>query len=230
MIGSLRGTVLERTAGGEVLIEVGGVGYRVGVPVGTLASLEPGSTAFVFTHTHVREDALVLYGFVTRDERDMFEALLGTSGVGPKLALAVLSAHTPTALRRAVREADVDALTLVSGVGKRTAQRLMIELQGQLDIPDDGLPMVGGGGAREEVRAALEELGYGVDEIRAALRDLTDDAPVEVMLRDVLKSLGSSRARVEAPQVDAQSWDAKRLDPKRLDPKPVGVSGGANGA
>lgn len=215
MIGSLRGTVLERTAGGEVLIEVGGVGYRVGVTGGTLVLLEPGNAAFVFTHLHVREDAMVLYGFLTREERDMFEALIGASGVGPKLALAVLSVHTPAALRRAVHEGDVDALTLVSGVGKRTAQRLMIELQGQLDVPDDGMPVAGAGGARSEVRAALEELGYGADEIRCVLRDITDDAPVEVLLRDALKSLGTARVRVEAQPVG---------------PQPVGVRGGLNGS
>ncbi len=102
MIGSLRGTVLERTPTGEVLVEVGGVGYRVLVPLGALAQLEPGAPAFLFTHLHVREDAMVLYGFPTRDERDTFEALIGATGVGPKLALAMLSVHSPGALRRAL--------------------------------------------------------------------------------------------------------------------------------
>ena len=87
MIGSLRGAVVERTLSGEVLIEVGGVGYRVHVPVGAVPALEPGAAAYLFTHQHVREDALILYGFPTRDERDTFEALITASGVGPKLAL-----------------------------------------------------------------------------------------------------------------------------------------------
>jgi len=88
MIGSVRGTVIERTATGEVLVEVGGVGYRAFVPASALPVLHPGDNAFLFTHLHVREDAMVLYGFPTRDERDTFEALIGTTGVGPKLALA----------------------------------------------------------------------------------------------------------------------------------------------
>ncbi len=140
MIGSLRGTVLDRAIGGEVLVEVGGVGYRVAVPSGAVAALEPGGPAFLFTHLVVREDALSLYGFPDREQRDTFEALMSATGVGPKLALAILSAHSPSALRRAVVEGDLDALTLVPGVGKRTAQRLMIELAAKLGTtgPDLG--------------------------------------------------------------------------------------------
>ena len=105
MIGSVRGSVLERLATGEVLVEVGGVGYRVLVPLGAMPSLTPGAPAFLFTHLHVRDDALVLYGFPTREERDTFEVLLGAAGVGPKLALAILSVHSPAAHRpgRSVR-------------------------------------------------------------------------------------------------------------------------------
>ena len=91
MIGSLRGVVAERSLTGEILVEVGGIGYRVLVPISALPALEPGATVFLFTHQHVREDALILFGFPTRDERDTFEALISASGVGPKLALAVLS-------------------------------------------------------------------------------------------------------------------------------------------
>ena len=95
MIGSLRGTVLDRSVAGEVIVEVGGVGYRVLVP--TLAALVPGEPAFLFTHLHVREDALVLYGFPTREERATFEVLIGATGVGPQLALAICSVHVPVA-------------------------------------------------------------------------------------------------------------------------------------
>ena len=133
MIGSLRGTVLEYSPAGEVVLEVGGVGYRVLVPTGT-AGLVPGDPAFLFTHLHVREDALILYGFPTRDARDTFETLLGATGVGPKLALAICSVHGPAALRQLVLDGDVDALTLVPGVGKRTAQRLLLELQARLEV------------------------------------------------------------------------------------------------
>ena len=99
--------------------------------LGALVKLGPGAPAFLFTHLHVREDAMVLFGFPTRDERDTFEALIGASGVGPKLALAILSVHPPTALRRGLADDDLDALVLVPGVGKRTAQRLLDRAEGQ---------------------------------------------------------------------------------------------------
>jgi Holliday junction DNA helicase RuvA len=194
VIGSLRGTVLERTPAGEALLEVGGVGYRVLVPVGALAQLEPGSAAFVFTHLHVREDAMVLYGFPTRDERDTFEILVATTGVGPKLALAMLSVHSPRSLRRALVDDDLAALTLVPGVGKRTAQRLLVELKTRLDVPDldltDGVTVPT---ARAEVRDALAGLGYGPDEVRDVVAQLSDDGPVEDLLRDALRLLAVSK-------------------------------------
>lgn len=195
MIGSVRGTVLDRAIGGEVLIEVGGVGYRVAVPAGAVGALEPGGPAFLFTHLVVREDALSLYGFPDREQRDTFAALMAATGVGPKLALAILSVHSPPALRRAVIEGDLDALTLVPGVGKRTAQRLMIELAAKLgtDAPDPAAAE-GGPSARAEVRAALEGLGYGGDEVRYVLDTLPLDGPVEVLLKEALKLLAIDRA------------------------------------
>jgi Holliday junction DNA helicase RuvA len=194
VIGSVRGTVVDRTAGGEVLVEVGGVGYRVAVPTGSLPELAPGASVFLFTHLHVRDDALVLFGFVTRDERDTFETLIAATGVGPKLALAMLSVHTPDGLRCAVLDDDLAALTLVPGVGKRTAQRLMIELKARLSVPDLDLTEVGTGSARGEVRAALTGLGYAPDEVRDVLAQLGDvpDASVEDLLRDALKLLAVS--------------------------------------
>ncbi|HTC80913.1 MAG TPA: Holliday junction branch migration protein RuvA [Acidimicrobiia bacterium] len=195
MIGSLRGTVLDRGIGGGVLLEVGGVGYRVAVPSGAVAALEPGGPAFLFTHLVVRDDALSLYGFPDREQRDTFEALMGATGVGPKLALAILSAHSPSALRRAVIEGDLDALTLVPGVGKRTAQRLMIELAAKLgtEAPDP-VAADGGPSARAEVRAALEGLGYGAEEVRYVLDTLAAEGPVEVLLKEALKLLAVDRA------------------------------------
>jgi holliday junction DNA helicase RuvA len=197
MIGSVRGTVLERTTAGEVLVEVGGVGYRVLVPVGALVNLDPGSPAFLFTHLHVRDDALVLYGFPTREERDTFEVLIGASGVGPKLALAVLSVHSPSELRLALLDDDVDALTLVPGVGKRTAQRMLVDLKARLELPDVDLtePEPGkAAAARVEVREALSSLGYAPDEVRAVVAQLPEDGAVEELLRDALKLLAVSRA------------------------------------
>jgi Holliday junction DNA helicase RuvA len=192
MIGSVRGMVIERGVNGEVLVEVGGVGYRVNVPVSALPTLSAGAPAFLFTHLHVRDDAMILYGFPTRDERDTFEALIGVNGVGPKLALAMLSVHPPNALRRALADDDLDALCLVPGVGKRTAQRLLVDLKARLDVPDLDLSMNGTGAApspRSEVREALTGLGYAPDEIRATLAQLPSDGAVEALLRDALRML-----------------------------------------
>ena len=201
MIGSVRGNVLDRSPTGEVLVEVGGVGYRVLVPLGALAALPAGGPAFLFTHLHVREDAMVLYGFPTRDERDTFEVLIGATGVGPKLALAMLSVHSPGALRRAVLEDDLAALTLVPGIGKRTAQRLLVELKARLDVPelgDDAARATGTGpNARREVREALAGLGYGPEETREVLSQLTEDGRLEDLLREALRLLALD-IRVEA--------------------------------
>src|SRR5207249_8924949 len=149
---------LDRSTSGEVLVDVGGVGYRAIVGPGTLADLgQLGDEVFLYTHLHVREDALTLYGFPTRDELLCFEGLLGAHGVGPALALAILSAHTPSALRRALLDDDVAALTMVPGVGKKTAARLVLELKAQLDLPDfdlEPVPANGKTGARSEVGAA----------------------------------------------------------------------------
>jgi Holliday junction DNA helicase RuvA len=195
MIGSVRGTVLERTTAGEVLIEVGGVGYRVHVPLSAVAALEAGANAFLFTHLHVRDDAMILYGFPTRDERDTFEALIGASGVGPKLAWAILSVHSPMHLRACLADDDIDALVMVPGVGKRTAQRLLVDLKARLEVPDLDLGAVPGmpsTSARAEVRDALTGLGYSAEEVRDVLGQLADDGPVEELLRDALRLLAGA--------------------------------------
>ncbi len=195
MIGSVRGTVIERTAAGEVLVEVGGVGYRAFVPAGALPALHPGDAAFLFTHLHVREDAMVLYGFPTRDERDTFEALIATTGVGPKLALAMLSVHSPAGLRRALLEDDLAALTMVPGVGKRTAQRLLVELKTRLEVPELDLAERGNAPApRAEVRVALAGLGYAPDEVRDVVAQLPEEGSVEELLREALKLLAVTHA------------------------------------
>ena len=195
MIGSLRGILLDRSAKGDVLVEVGGVGYRVQVPTSAHRVLgDLGSPVFLHVHTHVREDALVLYGFSTADERVAFEALLGTHGIGPAVALAILSVHSPAALARAVATDDVDALTLVPGIGKKTAARLLLELKSRLDLPSDvELTVVTSAASeaspRNEVRNALAALGYGVEEVREAVRTLPEEGPVEELLRTALRQL-----------------------------------------
>ena len=197
MIGSLRGVLLDRFASGEALIEVNGVGYRVTMAAPTLAGLgDLGNAVFVHVHTHVREDALVLYGFATREERTCFEALLSAHGVGPALGLAILSALSPASLARAVATDDVDSLTMIPGVGKKTAARLLLELKAKLDIDIHvDLVPVGATPAKQtpvsEVRAALAGLGYGVDEVRLATQGLPDDdgATVEDLLKTALRQL-----------------------------------------
>jgi Holliday junction DNA helicase RuvA len=197
MIGSLRGQLLDRSAAGEVLVEAGGVGYRVVVPTGTLAGLGSlGSPVFLHTYLHAREAGLTLYGFATRDERVCFEGLLGAHGVGPALALALLSAHTPSSLRRALVDDDPGALTVVPGVGPKTAARLLVELKSRLDVPDldaELTPAGNGAAARSEVRAALAGLGYGVDEVREALRRVPPEGDVGDLLREALRLLGTAR-------------------------------------
>ena len=198
MIGSLRGTFTDRVSNGEVLVDVGGVGYRVSVPASVAAGMGPvGSEAFLHVHTHVREDAIVLYGFAHADERRCFEALIGAHGVGPSLALSILSALSPAALSTAVLEDDVDTLCLVPGVGKKTAARLVLELKARLDLPELGGPSGPSGTAarspRSEVREALAELGYQPDEIRSALETLPEDCAVEDLVRGALRRLAGSR-------------------------------------
>ena len=192
MIGSLRGAVIERSLSGEILVEVGGIGYRVLVPISAMPALEPGANVFLFTHQHVRDDALILFGFPTRDERDTFEALITASGVGPKLALAILSVHAPSSLRRCLAEDDVDSLVAVPGVGKRTAQRLLVDLKARLVVPDLDLTAVPGSvapNARAEVRDALVELGYANDEVREVFGRLGEGGTVEELLREALRLL-----------------------------------------
>jgi Holliday junction DNA helicase RuvA len=165
------------------------------VPLRVIPTLDPGGNAFLFTHLHVREDAMVLYGFPSRDERDTFEVLIAATGVGPKLALAILSVHTPNTLRRGLADDDLDALMLVPGVGKRTAQRLLVELKSRLEVPDLDLADSAGGGTspRGEVRDALVGLGYSSEEVRGVLGHLDDDGTVEDLLRDALRVLAGSR-------------------------------------
>jgi holliday junction DNA helicase RuvA len=197
VIASLRGRLLEVLADGAV-IEVGGVGYRVFLTPKAAAGLPRDGEVLVHTVTYVREDTLALYGFATTDERRAFEQLLGATGVGPKLALAVLAVHSPDALRRAVSAGDADALTLVPGVGRKGAARLLLELKGKLGDGEPDLPVEQDGGrpAYAEVREALGALGYGPAEIKTGLGALPPDAgahSTEELLRMALRNLGTAR-------------------------------------
>jgi holliday junction DNA helicase RuvA len=202
VIGSLRGTLLDRGTS-EVTVEVAGVGYRVTVSPTTVVSIgDPGDEVFCWVHHHQREDAQTLYGFTSKDERTCFEALLGAHGVGPSLALAILSVHSPVALARILAEDDLAALCLVPGVGKKTAARLLIELKSRLSVPDlgdapaaTGAGPVAAGSARADVREALSGLGYSEAEVREAMADLSEDVDADagVLLREALARLAAVR-------------------------------------
>src|SRR5262249_8656895 len=180
MIAHLDGTVSSVAPDGAV-IDVGGVGLLVQCTPGTLAGLRPGERARVATSLVVREDALTLYGFAGDDERNTFELLQTASGVGPRLALAMLAVFTPAALRRAVATEDLTALTTVPGIGTKGAQRIVLELAGRLGSPGDGLPTgstagLAGPGARaaaapwrEQVRAGLVSLGWQARDAEQAI-------------------------------------------------------------
>ena len=195
MIGYLRGEVAHRGPE-ECLLEVGGVGYRLACSATTMASVpEMGEQVRLWTYLHVREDVLALYGFASEAERKMFEGLIGVSGVGPKVALQLCSSFSPDAFRRALVTDDIDAITSVPGIGKKTAARVVLELKEKLDLPD--LAVVGGDdrGTRHlaAARSALENLGYSPGEVRAALGNLDPDAEgsVEAVVRSALKVLAS---------------------------------------
>jgi Holliday junction DNA helicase RuvA len=205
VIAQLRGTVAG-VAPDCAVIEVGGVGMRVQCTPGTLAALRPGEPAQVATSLVVREDSLTLYGFSSEDERNVFELLQTASGVGPRLALAMLAVHPPDALRRAVATEDLGALTMVPGIGKKGAQRIVLELKDRLGPPGDG-----GAGLsdhpravrraaswQDQVQSGLVNLGWSArdaDQAIAALEEEgavgSDGEPVEVaaVLRAALRKL-----------------------------------------
>ena len=180
MIAHLRGTVAGVAPDGAV-IEVGGVGMRVQCTPGTLAALKPGEPAQVATSLVVREDSLTLYGFSSDDERNVFELLQTATGVGPRLALAMLAVHAPDALRRAVSTEDLAALTMVPGIGKKGAQRIVLEMKDRLGPPGDygeGLPVRAAQRVpswRDQVQSGLVNLGWPARDAEAAIAALEDE-------------------------------------------------------
>lgn len=190
MIGRLRGTVVQRS-GENILIEVGGVGYSVAVTPRTLSDLpRVGEEAVLHTHLHVREDQLSLFGFGTSADKDVFALLLGVSGIGPKVAMAILATLTYEQLCIAVASDDIPGLTAVPGIGKRSAQKLLLELKPKLNVADVIATTKGPMG---EVRDALEGLGYEPEEISGALLELESDLSVEELLKQSLRLLGKAR-------------------------------------
>lgn len=190
MIGRLRGVIVSKTPT-AVLLDVGGIGYEVAVTPRALVDLpDLGDEAVVHTHTHVREDQLALFGFPTDGERDLFRMLLGASGIGPKVAMGICGTLRPDELRRAVLADDIDTLESVPGIGKRSAQKLILELRPKFDVDSDVVPGAAGGTSLADVKTALEGLGYQSAEIKEVLRELPVDGPVEDLLRAALQTLG----------------------------------------
>ena len=197
MIALLSGTLVEK-APGRAIVDVGGVGYDVQVPLSTFYVLgEPGSSVSLRVHTHVREEALALYGFATRTEQDLFERLIAINGIGPKLALAVLSGIEPADLVKAIRHQDVARLTAIPGIGKKTAERIGLELKDRLPAAMPGAAEGFPEGAPEDrlrgdLLSALVNLGYQRAPAEKAIGEALKAAPsasFEDVLRQVLRRL-----------------------------------------
>jgi len=179
MIATLRGEVTQ-IEDNAIVLEMGGVGLRVFVPATLRTKLKTGEAVFLFTHLVVREDALTLYGFESQADRELFNILLGVDGVGPKVALSVLSTMTLDAVQRAVFADEAELLSRVPGVGKKTAQKMALHLKDKLK-PTDALAKVAAMSDKDsEVLAALTALGYSVVEAQAAIQSIAKDAPDDV--------------------------------------------------
>jgi Holliday junction DNA helicase RuvA len=195
MIHRLRGILVEKDTEG-VLVDVGGVGYRASASVATLRALPSlGEEVVIHTRMVVREDALLLFGFAAPEERVAFDALTAVSKVGPKLALSVLSAMSPLEISEAVARGDVPKLSSVPGLGRKTAERLVLELKGK-DLAVFGPePVVatdgGGGGPYMEARDALAGLGYSLEEAEKALNSIPPQESVEKYIKEALRRIGS---------------------------------------
>ena len=197
MIARLKGTLADK-APNRLTVDVGGVGYDVLVPLSTFYGIgEPGAAVALRIHTHVREDVIALYGFASALEQDLFERLISISGIGPKLALAVLSGIDPGDLVRAIRTQDVARLTRIPGVGKKTAERIGLELKDRLPHPAAsaaGQPatVIPGEDLRNDLLSALTNLGYkgqvAEKAVDAAIRK-TPDPTFEAALRDILRGM-----------------------------------------
>ena len=192
MIARLSGTVLEKHPM-RVVVDVGGVGYDVHVPLSSFGAIgEPGTTLALRVHTHVREDALMLFGFTSQTELTVFEKLISISGIGPRLALAVLSGLPPNELVAAITRSDVGRLTRIPGIGKKTAERIVLELKDKLAATAPGEPAPVEAGPREDLLSALVNLGYHRPTAEKAVDDVLKSAPgqeFEAALRATLKRL-----------------------------------------
>jgi Holliday junction DNA helicase RuvA len=201
MIGSIRGKMILKTEK-FLIVETGGVGYKINISPDTLpktqtpnqsklgSGQETKNEIFLFIHTHVREDILDLYGFLNREELEFFEMLINVSGIGPKGALAILGIASIATLEKAIGTGDISYLTKISGIGKKTAEKIIIELRDK--IADENKNKQSGASLRDELDAleALKSLGYSQNEARDALKKVSPDANTNTKIREALKILG----------------------------------------
>jgi holliday junction DNA helicase RuvA len=202
MIGSLRGKLIEKRPN-QILVDINGVGYQVQIPLSTFASLGAlHAETNLLIHTHVREDQLTLYGFVTAREKQCFELLISASGVGPSLALKILSGMSIEELVPAIRKGDLAQLVKIPGVGRKTAERIVVELRDKLvviDVPDAGKSSTRSQ-LEEDVASALSNLGYDTKSVERAIEKsrAASGADFEKLLRSSLQILGSSTMQKSA--------------------------------
>ncbi|MDP9249167.1 MAG: Holliday junction branch migration protein RuvA [bacterium] len=190
MIGSIRGKIGLKTDK-FLIVETGGIGYKVSVSPDVLSSTpKTGGDIFLFIHTHIREDALDLYGFLNLEDLNFFEMLLNVSGIGPRSALAILGVATIETLRRAIGTGDTSYLTKISGIGRKTAEKIVIELRDK--IANENVNEKGGVSLQEELDAleALKSLGYSQNEARDALKKVPAGTNTNTKIREALKILG----------------------------------------
>ncbi|MBP9711635.1 MAG: Holliday junction branch migration protein RuvA [Candidatus Pacebacteria bacterium] len=186
MIGSIRGKITLQTEK-FILVEIGGVGYKVAVSPDTISKIQKkDGEVFFFIHTHVREDSFDLYGFLAEQELEFFEMLLNVSGIGPRSALAILGIASIETLRKAIGTGDVSYLTKISGIGKKTAEKIVIELRDKMGKEDMSTSLQGELDALE----ALKSLGYSQNESRDALKKVSPDLDTNKKIKEALKILG----------------------------------------
>ena len=190
MIGSIRGRLLEKNPP-QILVETNGVGYEIDVPMSTLYNLpDIGAEVFLYTHYVVREDAELLFGFSTKAERSLFRLLIRISGIGPKIALSILSGISASILAQAVSQAEPGLLTRIPGVGKKTAERIVLELKGKIDtVVDSADSQTPTSGAKADIISALVSLGYSEREALQAVKGLAAHVTVNDGIREALKAL-----------------------------------------
>jgi Holliday junction DNA helicase RuvA len=182
MISIIRGNILS-VESDSIIIDIGGIGLQVLVPTFMRDRLQPGEAVFLYTRMVIREEAWTLCGFETKEGREFFDLLMGVNGIGVRLAMAILSTLTPDTIRRAIFNEQVDIFSRVPGIGKKTAQKILLHLQDRIPTAEGLAPLAAISDVDTEVLAALTSLGYSVVEAQAALQYIPRDTPQEVETR-----------------------------------------------